>query len=135
MAGLALPRLPISPAGRRVLAAAVAIGGVLVVGSGLKRDVPREIEVHVPLGAIVREGYVPRDVEVTLSRGTTVVRSLHRRYGTDVPSELVETLALPECTLEAHVAVTVADRVFTRDTSVAVRPGEPLILPAPVAVP
>lgn len=122
----------LSPRTRQVLGAGVLVGGVIVVGGQLKGTTPRDVEVHVPLEALIRAGFRPLAVEVTLSRGTIVLRSLDRRYGTASPSELVETLPLPEGALRAHVAVTLDDQVVIRDETVDVRAGEPLRIPPPL---
>ena len=127
------PGLKLSPRVRRVAGAAVLVAGVFLVTQELKTRVPRDVEVHVGLGAFVRAGEAPRAVEVTLSRGAEVVRSLERRYPATErpPGDLVTTLSLPEGRFWAHVAVTLDNRVLARDGAVTVHAGTLLELPAP----
>ncbi|MFO0601892.1 MAG: hypothetical protein U0324_01900 [Polyangiales bacterium] len=120
----------LSPQTRRVLGAAALCAGVYFVAGALRGAAPREVEVSLALGGY---GRPVRAVDVTFSRGGEALRALHRDYRGDAPGTFRATVALPEGTLRAAVAVTLDGLVVEGSTAVTVAPGEPLALPPPAA--
>lgn len=123
------PRIPLSPAARRVAAAAALVLGVWVVTASLKGDSPREVTVRVDLAPLRRAGLRPSRVRVELLRGGEPLRVYTANAG--ARDAVTLTASVPEGALGTHVEVDVEGRVLTRDGEVIVRAGEVARVPAP----
>ena len=120
--------ISLSPTTRRVLGAAALCLGVYFVAGQLRGTAPREVEVRLALSGYARP---VRAVDVTFSRGDVALRGLHRRFQSDAPATLRETVSLPEGRLRAAVSVTLEGVVAEGESGVTVVAGEVLTLPAP----
>ena len=126
-----LPRIPLPPTVRKLIAAGAVLAGVFTVGHQLKGNVPRDTEVSLSLRAYDDASKPVRAVEVTFLRGDAPLRGFRREFSAAAPRTLTETLSLPEGPLRAHVTVVVGAVAVERDAWVTVAADAPLELPMP----
>ena len=123
----------IPPRVRRVLAAAIAVLGVFVVGHELGGRAPRDVTLRADLGAINRRGFEVRALRIELldADGSTL-RRIERRAERGNSLDLVNAATtLPTGRWRARVEVIGDTRVLSREVTLDVEAGHAVEVPLP----
>jgi hypothetical protein len=126
-------RIPLPAWAKRLLAAASLGVGALVVGRIVTREVPRDVEVRVRLGAYREPPALARALSVVFLREGAPVRTVSARFDGVPPVEYRRTLSLPAGDYRAVVGVEMDGRAVSRESDVHLDPSTPAYVPAPVA--
>lgn len=125
--------LSLSPRVRQVLAAAVLVLGVVVVGRELGGRAPRDVTLRADLGALARDGFVPRALRIELlGDDGAALRRVERRAEPGGALGVVRApLSLPTGRWRARVEVVGDARVLSREVTVEIEAGRTVDVPLP----
>ncbi len=122
-----------SPRVRQLIAAAVLVLGVVVVGRELGGRAPRDVTLRADLGGLARRGFLARALRVELldADGSTL-RRIERRADPGGALDVVRApLSLPTGRWRTRVEVAGDARVLSREVTIEVEAGRTVDVPLP----
>lgn len=125
--------MSLPPRVRQVMAAAVLVLGVVVVGRELGGRAPREVTLRADLHGLVRQGFAVRAlrIEVLDADGSTLRRIERRAAPGGALEDVREAASLPTGRWRARVEVVGDTRVLSREVGVEVEAGRTVDVPLP----